>query len=102
MILTESTLNYKVATVLHIFMSEKGWILSRIRIRIGKPGVRIRQNDADPTESRSRSDRFLTKLVRRMSKLKSLKKRNSRDELTINVPVVYMGRYEVVLRGDYP
>jgi hypothetical protein len=22
--------------------------------------------------------------------------------LTINVPVVYMGRYEVVLRGDYP
>jgi hypothetical protein len=24
------------------------------------------------------------------------------DEITINVPVVYMGRYEVVLRGDYP
>ncbi len=23
-------------------------------------------------------------------------------KLTINVPVVYMGRYEVVLRGDYP
>jgi hypothetical protein len=22
--------------------------------------------------------------------------------VTINVPVVYMGRYEVVLRGDYP
>jgi hypothetical protein len=22
--------------------------------------------------------------------------------LTINAPVVYMGRYEVVLRGDYP
>ncbi len=22
--------------------------------------------------------------------------------LTINVPVVYMGRYKVVLRGDYP
>jgi hypothetical protein len=22
--------------------------------------------------------------------------------ITINVPVVYMGRYEVVLRGDYP
>jgi hypothetical protein len=22
--------------------------------------------------------------------------------LTINVPVVFMGRYEVVLRGDYP
>ncbi len=22
--------------------------------------------------------------------------------LTINVPVVYMGRYELVLRGDYP
>jgi hypothetical protein len=22
--------------------------------------------------------------------------------LTINIPVVYMGRYEVVLRGDYP
>jgi hypothetical protein len=24
-----------------------------------------------------------------------------RKDLTINVPVVYMGRYEVVLRGDY-
>ncbi len=24
------------------------------------------------------------------------------NEITINVPVVYMGRYEVVLRGDYP
>jgi hypothetical protein len=24
------------------------------------------------------------------------------ESLTINVPVVYMGRYEVVLRGDYP
>ncbi len=24
------------------------------------------------------------------------------DVITINVPVVYMGRYEVVLRGDYP
>jgi hypothetical protein len=24
------------------------------------------------------------------------------DLVTINVPVVYMGRYEVVLRGDYP
>jgi hypothetical protein len=23
-------------------------------------------------------------------------------QITINVPVVYMGRYEVVLRGDYP
>ncbi len=23
-------------------------------------------------------------------------------EITINVPVVYMGRYKVVLRGDYP
>ncbi len=23
-------------------------------------------------------------------------------KLTINVPVVYMGRYKVVLRGDYP
>ncbi len=23
-------------------------------------------------------------------------------KITINVPVVYMGRYEVVLRGDYP
>ncbi len=23
-------------------------------------------------------------------------------KLTINIPVVYMGRYEVVLRGDYP
>ncbi len=25
-----------------------------------------------------------------------------RKILTINVPVVYMGRYKVVLRGDYP
>jgi hypothetical protein len=25
-----------------------------------------------------------------------------RGIVTINVPVVYMGRYEVVLRGDYP
>ncbi len=25
-----------------------------------------------------------------------------RNTFTINVPVVYMGRYEVVLRGDYP
>ncbi len=24
------------------------------------------------------------------------------SSLTINVPVVYMGRYKVVLRGDYP
>jgi hypothetical protein len=24
------------------------------------------------------------------------------SNITINVPVVYMGRYEVVLRGDYP
>jgi hypothetical protein len=23
-------------------------------------------------------------------------------KITINVPVVYMGRYKVVLRGDYP
>ncbi len=27
---------------------------------------------------------------------------NLGDGLTINVPVVYMGRYVVVLRGDYP
>jgi hypothetical protein len=26
----------------------------------------------------------------------------TRSHLTINVPVVYMGQYEVVLRGDYP
>ncbi len=25
-----------------------------------------------------------------------------RAELTINVPVFYMGQYKVVLRGDYP
>ncbi len=24
------------------------------------------------------------------------------EKITINVPVVYMGRYKVVLRGDYP
>ncbi len=24
------------------------------------------------------------------------------DPITINVPVVYMGRYKVVLRGEYP
>jgi hypothetical protein len=26
----------------------------------------------------------------------------SQVSITINVPVVYMGRYEVVLSGDYP
>jgi hypothetical protein len=29
-------------------------------------------------------------------------KQISNERITINVPVVYMGRYEVVLRGDYP
>jgi hypothetical protein len=29
-------------------------------------------------------------------------KQRIRSLLTINVPVVNMGRYEVVLRGDYP
>jgi hypothetical protein len=28
--------------------------------------------------------------------------KNKHETITINVPVVYMGRYEVVLRGDYP
>jgi hypothetical protein len=31
-----------------------------------------------------------------------LRLHRARAELTINVPVVYMGRYKVVLRGDYP
>jgi hypothetical protein len=28
--------------------------------------------------------------------------REIKNTVTINVPVVYMGRYEVVLMGDYP
>ncbi len=31
-----------------------------------------------------------------------LEQAKENDIITINVPVVYMGRYKVVLRGDYP
>jgi hypothetical protein len=67
--------NYKFATIIHIFMSKMSYPLP-------DPYRDQQARSADPTESRSRSrsDRFLTILVRRKSTLKSLKKRNYRDE----------------------
>jgi hypothetical protein len=37
-----------------------------------------------------------------IEKIQKVPQRKFFTEITINVPVVYMGRYKVVLRGDYP
>ncbi len=46
-----------------------------------------------PSESVYGSQFFVAKLLQVLK---------NRQTITINVPVVYMGRYKVVLWGDYP